>query len=116
MSSFSFSPQNQQAMIAVMVSPDLSPSDFHPRYGVTFENMKKILRNLKTVDDPHDEEVYLAINGCLNEACYGIVFDDDPDVIGMTSEEWPLWFPVSKDDLRDLYRRWRAKNKRDLEP
>jgi hypothetical protein len=98
----------REAIIAVLVSPDLDPVEYDSRYGVTFQTMKKIVHRWPHADDNKDDDVYSTINGCLNETCNGIIFEDDPDVIGMTEDEWPMWFSVSRDELRKVYERWEA--------
>ena len=72
----------REAINAVLVSPDLCPEDFHPRYGVELERMKEILHQWPDLDE-QDQDTRLTIGGCLNEVCNGIAFEDDPDVVGL---------------------------------
>ncbi|HJT75989.1 MAG TPA: hypothetical protein VJ739_02210 [Gemmataceae bacterium] len=95
----------REAIIAVLISPDLHPDDCSIRYGVSFHRIKHVLRKWPEFDE--EEETLSAINGCLNEVCHGIAFDDDPDMVGMTPKEWPKWFSVSKDEMMDIFHKWR---------
>ena len=96
----------REAINAVLVSPDLCPEDFHPRYGVELERMKEILHSWPNLDE-HDQDTRLTIGGCLNEVCYGIIFDDDPDVVGLPPADWSKWFSASRDEMRDFFKQWR---------
>jgi hypothetical protein len=101
----------REAIIAVLISPAISPDECHDRYGVPFQRIKDALRKWPDFDES-DEDIRLSIHGCLNEVCYGIVFGDDPDVPGMTEAEWPKWFSVSREDMRLIFQRWRELDKK----
>jgi hypothetical protein len=95
----------RDAIIAVLVSPDYYPDEFHSRFGVDFLRMKKVLRTWPELEET-DKYTELTISGCLNVVCNGIAFKDDPDVCGMTADEWPKWFSVPKEVLCGIYERW----------
>jgi len=94
----------REAIMAVLLSPDIPVEDYLTRYAISHERMRSLLRQWPACAPDDENDVNAMVLGCLCEVCYGIAFDsDDPDVAGMPAEDWPKWFSVSRAKVQMVF-------------
>ncbi len=72
--------------------------EFKTRLGIDRLTLRRLLGEWPHLDDSKsNSDVFLAINNCLNEVCYGV---DIPP------EDWGNWFNETQDEVRQTYRDW----------
>lgn len=88
----------RQVMLALVRGPFLGDDDFERRIGVRRAQVDAVLRWWPDVDDHADDgSVCIAINNSLYEAC---------SRLRVKPREWGIWFPVSPEQVREVYVRW----------
>jgi len=96
-SEYSLNELIRMAVNCVVETDELCSSDFETRIGENKETVSHLLQSWSDLDIYSDESSDL-INSCLNEVCHGLFFDQ---------EEWEDLFPVSKEQLRELFSKWK---------
>ncbi|MFO0952126.1 MAG: hypothetical protein U0835_13450 [Isosphaeraceae bacterium] len=105
----------REAFIAVIISTKRYPSEFHALHAESLsERDENHSAKFSDVDDVRDEKVELAVNGCLNEVCNGVIFDDHPDLEELKPGEWATLFPSPEKKSVEFTNVGRGRRRRDF--
>lgn len=85
-----------ECMTFILKSNEIEDWEFHPRLGVDRPTLAAVIECFPSVDGEYDDEE-LCVNNCLNEVCHALHFSET---------QWREWFTFSKDEVREIYRRW----------
>src|ERR1700687_5025431 len=99
----------RKAIVAVLVSPYIHVEEYHPRLGVEYDAIKKMLHRWPEIEDQPESDDHLAINNCLSEVCDGLTFTEE---MGFTSRHWDIWFSCGRDEVTRVYDRWQILHKK----
>ena len=86
-----------QCMTTVLSSNFLQ-NEFQIRLGINEKELHLIIDDFPNIDDTeNDSNATLAINNCLNETCYGMIFSE---------KDWQKWFSVEREEVSKTYEKW----------
>ena len=87
-----------QCLAALRRGRYLDEDDIVSRIGVPVGAYDTLLAAWPAVDDSDDDsDACLVVNNALNEICHGV---------HIPTREWPTWFTVPRDEVKEVYRRW----------
>lgn len=88
----------RQCMNTIFKSPYIDNPEFETRLGIDRKALQKVMQCWPDLNDSDEHSVvFLAINNCLNEICYGI---------DISPSDWALWFDASIEDVRAVFEKW----------
>jgi hypothetical protein len=88
---------------AIAKGPFINDWEIPIRLGVPRSTLHRMIEVWPDVDDSVDDsDETLAINGAMNEVCYGIPFSNG---------DWQMWFNVEESVIEAVYTKWKQLRK-----